>query len=336
MQAVCGSVEPALSQNANADISMVTLHVQPGQNGGQMVLTPKGVLVPLPGPGVDANSVDIYMGSSGGYWYVAKDGENIDLTGAVQAFRSRMAEMQTAQTPPYAPYQMQQNQGTQETQQTQETQSSGGGSGAGAVMATAAAAGLGAMAGSAMTNGYYNNVPYGTRMYYGANGNPYYRNNGNNVFVNQDGDLNYNNIYAANQVQNNKQAEQRSEATSYTQAQQQARQQATQSRQQTRQAAYQPPQAPTYAQPSAQHQQNFQEQSKWYQSQQKANSERAQSWKKADTGANPFVRGNEQNFASHERDGERRGFGNRSGGEFQNRRSGAAGRGAGRIGRRGR
>ncbi|HEY9786275.1 MAG TPA: hypothetical protein V6D17_12785 [Candidatus Obscuribacterales bacterium] len=150
---------------------MVTLQVVPGPQGQDCVVTPKGMVVPLPGAGVDGNTVQIFMGAQGGYWYIDKNGQPVDLTAAVKQFQSATAK--ASEVPQYAPV-------------PSQTTSSG------AAAATAAAAGLGAMAGAAMTNAYYNNVPYGTPMYYPRTGNPYYVNaSGNAVYVQPNNSVNY-------------------------------------------------------------------------------------------------------------------------------------------------
>jgi hypothetical protein len=178
---------PAYAQNGNPDISAVTLQVVPGQGGGESVVTPRGMVVPLPGPGVNTNSVQIFMGSQGGYWYVDRNGQNVDLTAAVERFRQMTGQagnmpnqMNQAQIPQYAAAP------PVNVYNEQAPSNSSSGSGAGSTLVTATAAGLGAMAGSAMTNSYYNNgyyhgVPYGTPVYYPHGGNPYYRGNGGNT-----------------------------------------------------------------------------------------------------------------------------------------------------------
>ncbi|MBX9668157.1 MAG: hypothetical protein K2X93_11085 [Candidatus Obscuribacterales bacterium] len=183
--ALCSfTATPVFAQGGTPTVSTVTLKVVPGPNGGENVITPRGMSVPLPGPGVNSNTVQVYIGSQGGYWYVDRNGENVDLTAAVQQFRAMTGQGGPSQVPQYAaapaaPVQI----------VNQQTPSSSSGSGAAAGMATAAAAGLGAMAGSAMTgayynNGYYNHVPYGTPMYYPHGGSPYYVNaSGNTVNV---------------------------------------------------------------------------------------------------------------------------------------------------------
>lgn len=186
------TVAPAQAQG-QPNVSVVHLQVQPGANGQQMVLTPRGMLVPLPGAGVNSNVAEIYMGADGGYWYVDKNGQTEDLTNYVQQLKARAGQFQTATPPQNMPYAA-----PQTTNNTTNNYNSGGGAGTG--LATAAAAGMGAMAGAAMSGMYYNNVPYGTPLYYGANGRPYYNNNGNNVFVNDNGDVNWNNVAAANNM----------------------------------------------------------------------------------------------------------------------------------------
>lgn len=248
--------------NSQPQVSVVTLKAVKGPRGGTAVITPKGVTAPLPGAGVDGNTAQIYIGSNGGYWYTDKNGENVDLTQAVQRFQARMGNAPASQVPQNAPVPYYQ----QAPQQQQVQQSSGGSS----AMGTAAAAGLGAMTGAAVTglinHSYYNNVPYGTPMYYGAGG-PYYYYNGERRTVD---DLTPNqkafayNKYASNQQQ---------------QAQRQAAtQQAYQTRQTNKQNAYN------------QHQANLQQQQNWYQNQLKQNPERRERWQsQSRSQSNPFV-----------------------------------------------
>ncbi len=161
--------ETAPAQSA-AQVSVVTLQTRPGPGGSQMVVTPKGLVLPLPGAGVNGSTVQIYIGAQGGYWYVDKNNETVDLTGIVNAMQT--AE-QTQSVPQYAP----QPQVTNNYNQTPSSSATG-----------AAAAGLGAMAGSmlgaAMTNSYYNNVPYGTPIHYPVGGYPYYHRGGKPVYIN--------------------------------------------------------------------------------------------------------------------------------------------------------
>jgi hypothetical protein len=185
-------------------VSMVTLQTEPGQNGQQMVVTPKGKVVPLPGAGVDNNVVQIYIGSQGGYWYVDKNGRNVDLTSAVQYMQQRM---QSQQMPQYAPYPQQQQPVTVNNYEQSGSSNSGSSSSG---LGTAVAAGLGAATGAAVTNSlmqpsYYHGVPYGMPVYYGAHNNPYYvGKGGNNVYVNNSNEVNRN--VNANVSQSNYQA----------------------------------------------------------------------------------------------------------------------------------
>lgn len=198
-------------------VTMVTLQTMPGQNGQQMVVTPKGKVVPLPGPGVNSNVVQVFIGSQGGAWYVDKNNQQVDLTQAIAAFQRSAGNAQTAQVPQYAPQPVVNN---NYYDQNGSSSSSSGGSSAGT---TALAAGLGAATGAALTNTlmdqpyYYHGVPYGYPVAYGANNKPYYVNNqGKNVYVgNNDVNVNksasYNNAtvnqanvnsYHANTLQN--------------------------------------------------------------------------------------------------------------------------------------
>ena len=171
------------------DVSAVTLQTQPGPGGTQMVITPKGMVVPLPGPGVNASTVQVYIGSHGGYWYIDKNGQQVDLTPAVQAMQQASLQApQSTNVPQYAPQPQVVN-----NNYAPQQQSSGPG-----VVGTAAAAGLGAMAGAAIASpNYWNGVPYGTPIHYGANSMPYYTQGGKPVYVNAS-----NNVAEVNQVNN--------------------------------------------------------------------------------------------------------------------------------------
>ncbi|MBA4074700.1 MAG: hypothetical protein C0508_06620, partial [Cyanobacteria bacterium PR.023] len=162
--------QPGPQAGEAPQVSVVTLQTQPGPGGTQMVVTPKGMVVPLPGPGVNASVVPIYIGANGGYWYVDKNNQQVDLTPAVRAMQANATMSQPATTvPQYAP---------QPQQVTNNYNSSGQQSSGTSALGTAAAAGLGAMAGTAMTQSYYNNVPYGTPIHYGAAAVPYYNQGG--------------------------------------------------------------------------------------------------------------------------------------------------------------
>lgn len=285
----------AQQEQGQPQVSVVHLQVQPGSNGQQMVLTPRGYLVPLPGRGVNGGVADIYMGNNGGFWYVDKDGQTEDLTNYVAKLRAQAGQLQQASPPQYSPAQTTNN--YYNNTNSNNTTSGGSGSGTGTAVATAAAAGLGAMAGAAMTNGYYNNVPYGTPMYYGARG-PYYNNgNGSNVFVNQDGDVNWNNVAAANNMQNYHQQQQLNQAAAYQNANQQQREQAVSSNQQARQSAYGNSQG---QQESAQ---RFQQQQQWYNNQLSSNKTQAAAWQQSAGGENPFVRQGSGRFGQGQQDG---------------------------------
>ncbi|CAN5280226.1 hypothetical protein BH10CYA1_BH10CYA1_46030 [soil metagenome] len=148
------------------DVSMVTLKTEMGPGGQQLVVTPKGVAVPLPGAGVAGQAVQVYMGSNGGYWYVDKHHHQVDLTSSIQRLKAHAsAEGGRAVTPPqYAP----------PPQSYMQTNSHAAG-----------AASLGAMAGAAMTSGStWDTVPYGAPVHYGAASQPYYNQDGKQVVIN--------------------------------------------------------------------------------------------------------------------------------------------------------
>ena len=180
----------AYAQNGDQNVSTVTLQVVPGAQG-ENVITPKGYSVPLPGAGVNSNQVHIYMGAQGGYWYVDRYGQTVDLTSSVAALRGQQGQP-VQQVPQYAP--------VPQSSSSSSSSSSSGGSGFG----TAAAAGLGAMTGAAIAGStqnypYYHGVPYGTPMYYPhGGGNPYYMNGGNQVNVEHNTNVNAANVNATN------------------------------------------------------------------------------------------------------------------------------------------
>ena len=190
------SPQSSAQSSGSPQVSVVTLQTQPGPGGTQMVVTPKGMVVPLPGVGVNAAVVPIYIGANGGYWYVDKNNQQVDLTPAVKAMQANATmTQQAANVPQYAP---------QPQQITNNYNSSGQQSSGSNAAVTAAAAGLGAMAGAAMTQPYYNNVPYGTPIHYGAAAVPYYNQGGKPVYINNStNSVNYEqaNAYHATAVQ---------------------------------------------------------------------------------------------------------------------------------------
>lgn len=263
---------PAWAQGTQPQVSVVTLQIVQNPDGSQSVITPKGDLAPLPGAGVYGNTAQIFMGAQGGFWYTDRNGQSVDLDEAVKALQARRAgNLQKAQVPQYAPqpyYQAQQQAPQQQQAPTEVTNNynSSGNSGSGAMGAvgTAAAAGLGAMAGAAMSNSYYN-APYGTPMYYGANGQAYGYHNGE-----QFQDLNENQkmaLYNQNQIKQQNQQQ----AIQQTATNQQNRQSSMSENQTNRQTAYGG-------------QENYQKQQQWYQEQQKQNPQRFQQ-----AASNPFV-----------------------------------------------
>ncbi len=148
-------------------VSMVTLKTTT-KHGKQTVIIPSGQQLALPGPGTSGDSVTVFIGSQGGYWYVDKTGENFDLTPYVSELTVSAQQGSN-------------NVGSSSNSSDSSNSSSG---------ETAAAAGLGAAAGAAAGYAYseYNNqydIPYGAAILYGGDGRPYYTAaNGNPVYVN--------------------------------------------------------------------------------------------------------------------------------------------------------
>lgn len=262
-------------------VSVVNLQAIKNSNGGTSVVTPKGDLAPLPGAGVNGNVAQIYIGANGGFWYTDKSGRTVDLHDAVQQLQAKRAQLKQAnQVPQYAPV------ADSQQQQQQQTTSSGGSS----ALGTAAAAGLGAMAGSAMTNARYN-MPYGTPMYYGRGGTPYYYNNGERRELNS-------NQKAVLYNQNQQKQQQKQQVYQNRQNQQQQKQQTIQQGQANRQSRFDQRQASAQNRQQAGGQSrfggnrrannNYQKQQQWYQKQLSQNKDRASKWKQQ-SGSNPFV-----------------------------------------------
>lgn len=149
------------------DVSMVTLKTEVGPGGQQLVITPKGMSVPLPGAGVSGKAVQIYMGSNGGYWYTDKDHHRVDLTSQIQRLQAHASGTggRTFTPPQFAPNAQGHMQATPG--------------------ATTGGAGLASMAGAATTQGStWDSVPYGAPVHYGAAAQPYYNQNGKQVYIN--------------------------------------------------------------------------------------------------------------------------------------------------------
>ncbi len=245
------------AQGAAPQVSVINLQVVNNANGTQSVITPKGDLASLIGAGVAGNVAQIYVGAQGGFWYTDKTGKTIDLYPSVQELQSRRGQNQAPQpVPQYAPNPYYEE--PQQQQSTQQSSSSGGRAGSGLV--TAAAAGLGAAAGSAMSSRYYN-APYGSPMYYGANGNGYYYHNGDRRELD---DLNSNQkAVLYNKHQTNQQ--QQAQALEHRQSTQQARLDSRSTNQQNRQSSAQQSQA--FRQASGGQAHDFQRQQQFYQQQ---------------------------------------------------------------------
>lgn len=210
--AVSCTVPAALADSLsnNGGVASITLRVNKA-NGQQFAVTPRGENVLLPGAGVKGDDVHIFIGANGGYWYVDKNGNQIDLHDAaeqVKAMRAGGNGYNQPYLPPYNPnaYAGEQQPTNVTNVYNQQPTSSSGGSGAGAAAAVAGTAGmLGGMAiGAAM-----NDVPYGHPVYYnggspyyaGANGKPVYVNNSTKNYIAPQ--MEQQNNWYNNQVKNN-------------------------------------------------------------------------------------------------------------------------------------
>jgi len=205
----------------DSGVASITLRVLKSGNGQQFAVTPRGENVLLPGAGVRGDDVHVFIGSNGGYWYVDKNGNQVDLHDAaahVQAMRAAGGNADGGYPqpvlPPYNPNAYAGSTNGEPTNVTnvynqQPTSSSSGGSGAGAVATGALAGTAGMLGGMAIgaSMGYNNEVPYGHPVYYnggkpyyaGANGSPVYVNNSKTYAPNMEQQNNWYN----NQVKNN-------------------------------------------------------------------------------------------------------------------------------------
>jgi hypothetical protein len=270
------------------DVSVVTLETRPGPGGSQMVVTPKGMVVPLPGQGVNNNAVQIYIGGQGGFWYVDKNGQQVDLTPAVHAMQAMQAQaavnvpQYAPQYPPqYAPQNAQQPQ-VVNNNYAQPQQGSGGGASA---LGTATAAGLGAMAGAAIGNSMYQSqVPYGTPIHYGANAMPYYNSGGKPVYIN-----NSQNTAEFNQINNQHNT---AEVNQFNNQHNTAEVNQFNNQHNTAEASqfnnqHNIAQANQF---NNQHANALSEQQDWYKKQQTAQTSTFKNWQQHGTSNNPFVR----------------------------------------------
>ena len=327
--------------DSQPQVSVVNLQAIHNSDGTTSVITPKGDLAPLPGAGVSGDVAQIYVGSSGGFWYQDQSGNTVDLHDAVQQLMARRSQAQRAsQVPQYAPAPY---------PEQQQQQSSGGSNTASTALMVGAAAGLGSMAGAAISHSYYD-MPYGTPMYYGAGGRAYYYNNGERQELTPNQQAFAYNKYAQNQNQQQQQQEAIQNAQSNSQNRYNERQSNSQERYNQRQSNVQDRQQTFQQNRSGQESRfgnsqlahnNFQQQQQWYQ-QQLQNKDTAGRW--SQQSHNPFV--NDQHSggrsgilsnrsgSSESRQSRFQGRENRGGG-FQGlgNRGGGRSRGGGRFGR---
>lgn len=205
----------------DSGVASITLRVLKSGNGQQFAVTPRGENVLLPGAGVRGDDVHVFIGSNGGYWYVDKNGNQVDLHDAaahVQAMRAAGGNANGGYPqpvlPPYNPNAYAGSTYGEPTSVTnvynqQPTSSSSGGSGAAAVATGALAGTAGMLGGMAIgaSMGYNNEVPYGHPVYYNG-GKPYYAGtNGSPVYVNNSKtyapNMEQQNNWYNNQVKNN-------------------------------------------------------------------------------------------------------------------------------------
>lgn len=361
------SSQPASSQG-QPNVSVVNLSVQTDDSGKQLVLTPRGFLVPLPGAGVITNAVQIYMGRDGGFWYVDWTGKSTDITDYVAQVRAQTDRVlagqkqasqaqpgqayQQASPPQYAPFITSYSTNVsppravqgEELQNSDSGQIQSGDQGASSpqdaqnqqyTQNQSSSSGSGnSIAGTAMAAGLgamagtAASAAYYNRMPYGT---PYYYGPHGNPYYRDDYGKDV--FVEDGEVKwNNVAAKNQIQNNRQQQKIDQAK-----SYQQQRAATQQPPahnQAQT-EQLSQQGHERFQQQQNWYQNQTR-DTERAQAWRQQSQGDNPFVRqsGNDGRFSSRGSSDSGRGSlgtrdgGSSNGGAFSDR---AGGREAGGL-----
>lgn len=347
------SSQPAHSQN-QPNVSVVNLSVQTDDKGKQMVLTPRGFLVPLPGAGVTTNAVQMYMGRDGGFWYVDWTGKSTDITEYVAQVRAQTdrvlaargqqaqgqptpapSQYQQAAPPQYAPYVTSYGTNTPPPNAVQGGSQQYAEDGQGqpydqnaqnqqyAQTQTSGSSGGSGAAGTALAAGLgamagtAASAAYYNRMPYGT---PYYYGPHGNQYYHDDHGKDV--FVDDGQVQWNNVAA----ASSIQNSRQQQKVNQAKSYQQQRTANQQPPaqqqahaQQPPTRELSQQGRDRFQQQQNWYQNQTK-DSDRASAWRQQSQGDNPFVRqtrdGSDSQFASRRGSGGEgdRSFGGRDGG----------------------
>ena len=310
------SAPSTTAQNGQPQVSVVNLQIVRNSDGSQSVITPKGDMATLPGAGVNGNVAEIYFGSQGGFWYVDKSGQTVDLTPTYQSLQNRRArQAATAQVPQYAPMpqyggqtqympppQQDQQQYSQDQNSQEQSDDSSGGR-VGSALGTAAVAAGSAAMGAAMANNNYWNAPYGTPMYYG-NGHPYYY--GNNGERREFDDLNQNQkaaMYNQRKIKDQNQQKAIAQGQANRQERQDGRGEQAGRREHSGEQA------------------NFQKQQDWYQNQMRDNPSRFQGQRQD---SNPFVA---QGHDHGGRGGREAGRRSHEGGSARASRGGGGGRG---------
>lgn len=180
-------------QGLPSGVSMTMYRLGQAPDGRQYFFNNHNQQVYLPGDGVNGNEISIYTGPKGGVWYVDRNNQPKQISGPQQGSTGG------------APV-------TNNYYQSGNSNSSGGSNGGGAAMGAAVGMAAGTALGATMANSSYPTypayrgaVPYGTAMYYDNHNKPYYMNNGNRTYVNNDVTVNndhFNNWQKQNDVYN--------------------------------------------------------------------------------------------------------------------------------------
>ncbi len=158
-------------------VSMTLYHVMVGGSGQQVILTPNGQAIPLPGAGVQGHRVAVYHGTHGGTWYVDNTGKQVEIPGFYPGINGGAGYGYQATGSYYGgpyggggdTYASDSNYQTAYAQQPNPPQAT----------ATATASTAGGLIGSALGSAVSElagggGVPYGAPVYYGGGGGSYY------------------------------------------------------------------------------------------------------------------------------------------------------------------
>lgn len=173
--------QPNMDNPGQAGVSMTLYHVVRGGNGAQLLVTPAGQAIPLPGAGVQGHRVAVYAGTHGGQWYVDRNGQQVELPpfpGSPNYPGAGYAAYGNGYGQPgYPPS------GAQAPVESSSS-SSGGGSALGGFAGGLIGSTVGAVLGNAIGG-----VPYGAPVYGGGGGAYYVGAGGDRTYINNTNEM---------------------------------------------------------------------------------------------------------------------------------------------------